>query len=163
MRNTKRKKIGFTIVEMLVALTITALLLTALAAALNASMVNLNANEDSYKAINNARQALSRICAELRTSKGVVVSESPNWCGLVTAADDIISYRFDPGDGELNLWKSETSEYLLCDGVEGMTFTKGIDPADPNAVVNVQISMTVKVGNVTQKLSTATVIMCNMP
>ncbi len=164
MRNTKRKNRGFTIIEMLLALTITALLLTALAASINASMININANEDSYKAINNARQALGRICAQLRTCGGVVVAESSNWCGLVTDEGDIISFRFDSGDKTLYLWTlSNWQQYVLCDGVESMTFTKGVDPDDPGVVRNVQISMTIKVGNVTKKLSTATVIMRNMP
>jgi prepilin-type N-terminal cleavage/methylation domain-containing protein len=162
MRNTKRKNSGFTIVEMLMAMTITAMLLTALAASINATMVNINANRDSYKAINNARQALSRMCAELRTSQGVEPSEADNLCSSSTADGDVIIYKFDADNGVLNLNKDGV-DYLMCEGVESMTFTKGLDPENPLNVRNVQISMTIKIGDVTKKLSTATVIMINMP
>jgi prepilin-type N-terminal cleavage/methylation domain-containing protein len=169
MRNTRRKNSGFTIVEMLMALTITALLLTALAASINASMINVRANEDSYKAINNARQALSRMCAELRTSQDVAIFEAFDYCSFHNAAGEEISY-FRWGANDMLGYKKDTlylikdsEKYILCEGVEDMVFTKGLDPEDPNNVRNVQISMTVKVGDVSKKLSTATVIMRNMP
>lgn len=164
MRNTKQKNTGFTIIEMLMALTISALMLTALAASINATMINFNANENSYKAINNGRLALSRMCAELRTSQGIVPVESSVWCGFITADGVYSSYRFDSSDGVLYMWNMDTfRSYVLCDGIEAMTFTKGLDPEDPGKVRNVQISMTIKVGNITKKLSTATIVMINMP
>lgn len=162
MRNYKLKTRGFTIIEMLMAMTITALLLTALAASINASVANLKANEGSFKAINNARQALSRMAAELRTSQGVEPDEPANECSSFTADSVEICYRFDSDSGQLILEKDGT-DYLLCDGVEDLTFTKGLDPVDSGVVRNVQISMTVKYGETTKKLSTAVVIMRNMP
>lgn len=166
MRNTKRKNSGFTIIEMLMALTITALLLTALAASINATMINFNANENSYKAINNARLALGRMCAQLRTSQGVDLDyawESPSNCKFMTAEGKDVRYWRNPIDDKLYLYQ-DTKNYVLCDGVEDIVFTKSYDLADPaKKVRNVQISMTIKVGDITKKLSTATVVMINMP
>lgn len=188
MRNARRKNSGFTIAEMMLAMTIMALLLTALAATINASMENLSVNEGTYKTINNARQTLSRMCAELRTSKGVAVSEEdglyallkaigietpdPNEiCTFADADGDVITYwRWGGSDDNIFKLKKDTvylskgfKSYVLCKDVTDMSFTKGFDPADPNVVRNVQMSITVNYGDVTKKLSTAAVIMRNMP
>ena len=162
MRNKTRKKSGFTITEMMLALTITALLMAALATAINASMVNVNANEGSYKAINNARQALGRICSELRTAQGVQILENFDYCTFINASGEQIQYWHHFSNGKLYLIK-DAQMYTLCDGVEDMSFTKGVDPANPGNVRNVQITMTVKYGDVTKTLSTAAVVMRNMP
>ena len=64
----KQKKVkhirGFTMVEMLIALTITAMLLTAVAAALNASSLTYTTNKDMFNAANSTRLALLRITSE---------------------------------------------------------------------------------------------------
>ncbi len=162
MRNSKKKKSGFTIVEMMLAMTITALLLTALAASINASMINIKENEGSFKTVNNARQTLSRMCAELRTSKGVMVFEDFDYCTFINAGGEQIQYWHRDSNETLYLIKDSTF-YVLCDSVESLTFTKGLDPEDSGKVRNVQISMTIKYGDTTKKLSTAAVIMRNMP
>lgn len=162
MRNTMRRKNGFTIVEMLMAMSITALLLTALAASINASVINANVNEDSFKAINNARQALGRMCAELRTSQAVEIYEAFDYCSFVNADSEVVKYWHRNDNNTLYLIK-DSNFYVLCDGVESLSFTKGLDPDNPGVVRNVQISITVKVGDISKKLSTATVIMRNMP
>ncbi|MCF7956434.1 MAG: prepilin-type N-terminal cleavage/methylation domain-containing protein [Phycisphaerae bacterium] len=169
MRNVRQKNSGFTIAEMLLAMTITALLLTALAASINASMVNLNANEGIYKTINNARQTLSRMTSELRTSQGVAVYEAFGLCTFVNAEGETISYWRWGGNDTFGLKKDtvyltrDSQNYVLCSGVKDISFTKGLDPADPNVVRNVRISMTVNHGDVTKKMATAAVIMRNMP
>ena len=59
---------GFTIAELLIALAITGLLLAAVAVAFNASITNYRENEDIFKTINTAGQALFRITSQLRTA-----------------------------------------------------------------------------------------------
>lgn len=162
MRNNMKKRCGFTIVEMMLALTITALLLTALAASINASMINLKENEGSFKTVNNARQVLSRMSSELRTSQGVMVLENFDYCTFINSDGDQIQYWFRDSNDTLYLIK-DSKFYVLCDSVESLSFTKGLDPEDPGKVRNVQISMTVKYGDTTKKLSTAAVVMRNMP
>jgi prepilin-type N-terminal cleavage/methylation domain-containing protein len=170
MRNTMRKTKGFTLIEMMMALTITALLLTALAASISGSMSNLKVNEGSYKTINNGRLALGRMCAELRTSQIVLdVSEDYGYCTFLNAdGDEVVYFRWGLND-MLGLKKDtlylrkNSKNYVLCEGVTDMSFNKGLDPADPEIVRNVQINMTVKYGDISKKLSSATVIMRQMP
>jgi prepilin-type N-terminal cleavage/methylation domain-containing protein len=54
-------KPGFSLAELLIALAIAAMLLVAVAVAFNASATNYQQNEDIFKVVNSARQALCRI------------------------------------------------------------------------------------------------------
>jgi len=161
MRDT-RYETGFTIVEMLIVLAITALLLAAVAVAFNASVINYRENEDSFKAINIARQALSRMVSQIRTAEAVDPNLPDNECALITAGGDDITYRYNNGDNKLYL-DSNGNSYLLCDNVTAMTFTKDIATEDAVTYVkSVQISITVESGNVQQTLSAAAVIRRNL-
>ena len=162
MQNTKHKA-GFSIAELLVVLAITAILLTAIAVALNASIINYRENEDIFKAINSARQALSRITSQLRTAQAVDPNSPVNECALITAGGDNVTYRYNNGDNKLYLDVNGNS-YVLCDNVTAMTFQK--DTATEGALVyvkSVQMSMTVQSGNVQRTLSAAAVIRRNLP
>ena len=161
-----QNKKGFTIIEMLISLIIMALLLSALAAAINASMINYKVNEDSFKAINTARQVLTRITTELRTANAVAVSEAAGQCSMVTSDSRDITYSFDSDAETLIMITNDDladDDYIMCEGVTAMTFTKGLDPADPGVVRNVRISLTVKSGSVSKSISTAAVVRRNMP
>jgi len=92
MKNAKYKT-GFTIVELLISLAISAMLLVAVAVAFNASAINYQENEDIFRAINNSRQALFRITSQLRTAKGVDSTAPINECSFITAAGEDITYR----------------------------------------------------------------------
>lgn len=151
---------GFTIVEILIALAITALLLTAIAVAFNASIVNYQENEDIFRTINNARQALSRITSQLRT--GLVDPNaaylSEDLCKLDCADGSKIIYWYDSTDNTLYLQDHSTgNDYVLCDNVTAMTFIK--DNNTPTGdIKSVQISMTVENNNIQRTLSAASVI-----
>jgi len=155
---------GFTIVELLVALAITGLLLAAVAVAFNASIINYCENEDSFKAINSARQALFRITTQLRTANAVDPNSPDNECTLITAGGDDITYRYNGGDNKLYLIDNlSASDYVLCDNVAAMTFNKAIRTEDAETYVeSVQISMTVASGNVQRTVSAAAVIRRNL-
>jgi len=159
---------GFTIVELLIALAITAMLLTAVAVAFNASIINYRENEDIFKTINNARQALVRITNQIRTADAVNPSSPDNECSLITptAAPNDITYRYNSGDNKLYLITNDDlsdSDYVLCDNVTAMTFKK--DTATEGAmtyVKSVQISMTVESGNIQRTVSAAAVVRRNL-
>jgi len=176
MRN-KRYHRGFTIVELLIALAITAILLTAIAVAFNASIINYTENQNIFKAINSARQALSRITTEVRTAKMVVPDNNdPTRCEVQCADGStyhtyyLVSYVDDNGQPK-NKLKLHVSSNLndaiepltdpnLCDNVAAMTFNKDncTPPGDVNDVKSVQISMTVISGDVRQTVSAAAVV-----
>jgi prepilin-type N-terminal cleavage/methylation domain-containing protein len=165
MQNT-RYKTGFTIAELLIALAISGILLVAVAVAFNASAINYQQNEDIFKAINSARQALFRMTTQLRTADAVDPNSPSNECSLITADGEDITYRYNNADNTLYLITNDDlfdSDYVLCDNVTALTCTKNavIEEAQIK-VKSVQISITVASGNLQRTVSTAAVIKRNL-
>jgi len=158
IRNTRYEH-AFTVVELLLALAITGLLLAAVAVAFNASIMNYQENEDIFKTINIARQALCRITTQIRT--GLVDPNdvsSEDRCKLLCADGSEITYRYDSADNRLYFHDDDTgTDYVLCDNVTAMTFKKDNDTPTGD-VKSVQISMTVVSGDIVQTVSSAAVI-----
>ncbi len=150
---------GFAIAELLIALAITGLLLVAVAVAFNASITNYKENEDIFKTINTARQALFRITSQLRTGlvdPNDILSEDK--CTLLCADGSKIKYWYDNGNNSLYLYDYDKDEdYLLCDNVTDMTFKRNNDTSTGD-VKSVQISMTVQSGNVERTIPAAAVV-----
>ena len=155
---------GFTIVELLLALAMASILLAAVATAFNASIINYRENEDMFKVINSARQALFRITSQLRTGYWVDPNAPNNECSFFTADDENITYQYNNGDNKLYLITNDDlsdPDYVLCDNVTAMTFTK--TPTDDGTdCKSVQISITVAHGNVERKISAAAAIRRNL-
>jgi len=165
MRKPDKYIRGFTILELLIALAITGLLLTAIAAVFNASVMNYKTNEDIIRVTNNARQALSRITSQLRTADAVDPNSPANQCALITDNGDDITYRYASSDNKLYLTENSTgSDHVLCDNVTDVTFTRqtGIDDGGETFVKGVQVSMTLVSGNIERKLSAAAVVRRNL-
>ncbi|MHC4076690.1 MAG: hypothetical protein ACYSRZ_09830 [Planctomycetota bacterium] len=150
-------KTGLTIVETLIALAITAMLLTAVAVAFNATVKNYTENEDIFKAVHTAQQALFRITNQIRTGLVDPTNMSTDSCKLLCADGSDITYQYDNTNNKLYLHdNSSGNDYLLCDNVIAMTFTK--DNNTPTGdIKSVQISMTVERGNTQRKVSAAAV------
>ncbi|MHC4352953.1 MAG: prepilin-type N-terminal cleavage/methylation domain-containing protein [Planctomycetota bacterium] len=165
MRET-RYKTGFTIVELLLAIAIAGMLLVAVAVAFNASATNYRENEEIFKTINTARQALTRMTSQLRTATAVDETAPPNECTMLTADGSNITYRYDSGPGVLYLITLDDltdSDYVLCENVTAMTCTKtAVVEAGLTKVKSVQISITVTSGNTQRTVSTAVVIRRNL-
>lgn len=161
MRNTGYKT-GFTVAEMLVVLVITGLLITAVAVAFQASIVNYRENEHIFKTINNARQALTRMTSQLRTGYFVDPNAPNNECSFFTAGGSDITYQYRSPDSKLYLiTNSDGQEYVLCEDVTAMTFAK-LPTADGSDCKSVQVSMTVQSGNMQRTVSAAAVIRRNL-
>ena len=162
----KTRVFGFTIVELLLALSIAAILLAGVATAINASFINYRENEDMFKAINSARQALLRITNDLRTADAADPNSPANECSLITANGDDITYRYNNTDNKLYLITNDDStdpDYVLCDNVTAMTFTKQtVVENSQTKVRSVQLSITVARGNAERKISAAAVIRRNL-
>ncbi len=161
IRNTKYEN-GFTIVELLISLAIAGLLLAAIAVAFNASVINYRENEDIFKTINNARQALSRITTDLRTGHLFKLDDPDYKCTFFTAANEDITYEYRIADKNLYLiTNSDNQEYLLCDNVSSMSFIKTLTDEGTD-IKSVQISMTVFSGNMQRTISAAAVVRKNL-
>jgi prepilin-type N-terminal cleavage/methylation domain-containing protein len=165
MKNIKYKS-GFTLAELLVALAIAAILLVAVAVAFQASAINYQRNEEIFKVINSARQALFRMTSQLRTANAVDPNAPSNECTLITAAGENITYRYNSGDNKLYLVTNDDStdsDYVLCDNVTAMNCTKTWVVEDTVIKVkNVQISITVASDDVEKTISAAAVVRRNM-
>jgi len=169
---------AFTIVECLLGLALSAVLLTAVAVAFNASVISYQENEDMFRSMNNARQALARMTSEIRVAGYLdesvvppewygVDDEAPsNKCTFWTADRELRSYEFhdatyaDPAcRNKLYLVKEAThQEYVLCDNVVNAAFTK-TSCSDPRGDArSVQISLTVQSGHSQRTLAAAVVV-----
>jgi prepilin-type N-terminal cleavage/methylation domain-containing protein len=155
---------GFTLVECLIGLAISAVLMVALAVVFNASITNFKENEELFESVNNARQALARMTTELRTADGVWSAAPSNQCVFYGAADPntLLTFEYrdatDATDPNTLVLIKDGTAYTLCDNVTAASFTK--TPADANAVdsKSVLISMTVKTGDRERTLAAAAVV-----
>ena len=163
MKNIKYKP-GFTLAELLIALAISAMLLVAVAVAFNASTTNYRQNEDIFKVVNSSRQALFRMTSQLRTADAVDPAAPNNECSLITAAGEDITYQFRSAENKLYLITNiDSNEYVLCDNVTAMTFTKTTVVEDAVIIVkSVQISITVASSNIEKTISAAAAIRRNL-
>jgi len=138
---------GFTIIECLLGLAISAMLLTAVAAAFNASVISYRENEDMFWTMNNARQALTRMTSQLRTGHVFDLSASANQCIFYAAPGDpgvLTTYEYRSAERKLYLIQNGT-DYVLCDNVTDATFTKTLNDASDD-YKSVLISLTVQSG-----------------
>lgn len=150
---------GFTVVECLIGLAISAMLMTALAVAFNASIINFQENETMFKSINSARQALTRMTSQLRTADGVQFTAPGNQCIFLSHSSELLTYEYRSADSKLYLIKNASgSEYTLCDNVIAASFTKTQADGDPNDSKSVLISLTVQNGDGQRTLSAAAVV-----
>jgi prepilin-type N-terminal cleavage/methylation domain-containing protein len=164
---------GFTLAELLIALAVMGILLAAVAVAFNASVINYRENEDIFKSINKARQALARMTTQIRTAgywvtptlfMAVNTLDPNNRCSLHTSTGDNITYEYRSADNKLYLiTNSDGHEYVLCDNVKAMSFIKTLTaPGPQQEVESVQISMTVASGNTEQTVAAAAVVRKNL-
>ncbi len=165
MQNSRSKK-GFTIAEILLALTIASILLVAVAVAFNASATNFRENEDIFHVVNKARQALVRITSQIRTADAVDPNAPVNECSFITAAGEDLTYRYNAGEKKLYLVTNDNltdPNYVLCDNVDAFVCTKNKVIEDSLIKVkSVQISMTVFVGDLKRTVATAAVVRRNL-
>lgn len=172
MNKKKSKNSGFSLVEMMLALVILAVLMTAVAVAFDASVKNYHDNETISKTMNTARAALLRITNDIRTAQAVAViggtgDPDNSQCSLVTAVGQNLVYRFDSAGSKLYLDRYESGTwvpYVLCENVTAMTFNRAAVPSQSNLIRNVRISMTVtnNQGQMPQTLVTAAVVRRNL-
>ncbi len=157
-----RSKGGFTLVETLIAVALLAMLMAAVGVAVHASAVNYKANENMFKAMNTARQAMTRITCDLRTADAILGTDPPNQCSMFTADGRNITYRFNGTDTlYLDIHSGgNTESYVLCENVTDIRFDRTPVAGDP--VRNVRILLTVTVGGVSQTGASAAVIRRNM-
>ncbi len=126
---------GLGLAEMMIALVIVAILLTAAAAALNASFTAYAINQEQAGLMQQARIAMHRICTMVRTCDTHAPESSAAIAGFsagTTVADhgicmfdangNEITYRYDSANKRL-LCVSGTTEHVMLTGVEQFDVT----------------------------------------
>ncbi|MDD5135572.1 MAG: prepilin-type N-terminal cleavage/methylation domain-containing protein [Phycisphaerae bacterium] len=159
------KRSAFTLVELLISLTITALVLVAAGMAFDASIMNYQANKAMSDAFIRANQVLMRMTADLRSAQAVEPSEPNSQCTMITAAGDDITYRFEADEEKIYLDNNVTSEsYILCGNISSANFDRiaAVNDANLPYVKNVDITLTVDVGSFTQKACTSVTVRRNL-
>lgn len=158
----QRQNKGFTLVELLMALAISAFLISGLGVAFNASMSSYHVNKDTYEGLNHARLALARMTTELRTGYWIDPNASSTQCNFYNASGQDIGYDYRSDDKTIYLvTHSDNTDYVLCKDVESATFTK-TPTADNTDCQSVHIIITVKSGDIQQTFSQAVAIRRNL-
>ena len=179
---TKKIHAGFTMVEVLISLTILATLMAAVAFAFDASVTNFQVNRGIYQTVNTARQALLRITNDLRTADDLAfsteeVNTQVSFMKDTTgdgAYDKNVTYRFDSATNTLYYDDHITvNSYVLCNNVTAATFDRTEHQIDRDngaggmvsitAVRDVRIVLTVtdKTGQISKTLAAATLVRKN--
>jgi len=159
------KRTAFTLVELLISLTIAALVLVAAGVAFDASIMNYQVNKDRSDAFIKANQALMRITADLRCADAVVASEPNSQCTMITASGDDITYLFQANEEKIYLVNNVTSEsYILCGNISSANFDRitATNDLGQEYVKNVDITLTVGIGSFTQKACTSVTVRRNL-
>lgn len=158
-------------VELLVALTIMAMLMAAVGLAFDASVKNHHANQAIYKTTNTARQALVRITNDIRTAydAGSIPDHDADESQLTlfkNAAFEVKAiYHYDSAEQKLYLDTGDADgPYLLCENITEMTFHRTVSPNDADKIHSVRIKMTLTgdQGDQPQTLAAAALIRRNL-
>ena len=163
---SNKYKPAFTMVEVLVALAISALLLAAVAFAFNASAVNYEENKNISTTLNTGRQAMLRMTTELRCATAVNPATPSNKCTFINSNGQDITYNYQSSEKKLYLTTTDgvfIRNSLLCENVNDMNFTLQTATKDGLTYVKaVLISMTLQSEDFEQKISSAAVIRKNL-
>jgi type II secretory pathway pseudopilin PulG len=162
---TTTRRLGLSLVEVMVSLAITATLLTAAAAAFNASSNVIQTNDEFFRATQAARISLHQIITQVRRGSVNTASTSTS-LRLITAAqddgsgEDDVTYSFVPAENKLKLITNDDPadpDYTLASNVDNITFEveTGEDYTHAPCVTRVTVAVTVKVGDNVVTLSGA--------
>src|SRR5205823_1131522 len=130
---------------------ITAMLLTGVAAAFNASAAAINNNDQFFRATQAARVSLNRILTQVRRGSIDDHSTSTN-LHLITDSGQDLSYTYDSTLGQLKLVTNSDltdPDYVLARNVASCQFTlqSGTDYAGHSCVARVSVLVTITIGN----------------
>jgi type II secretory pathway component PulJ len=151
------RRAGLSIVEVMISLTIAAMLLTAVAAAFTASSDVIDHNDQFFRACQAARVSMNLMLTHVRRADAVQPITGTDIDLFYPNPDTSqpsfsYTYRYDdPGDRILFINNDDGKEYRLASNVTSCSFASETDAI--GAVVRVTIALTVKVGDNSIRLS----------
>ena len=154
---TTSRRRGLSLVEIMISLAITALLLTAAAAAFSASADGIQANDEFFRATQAARISLHQILTQVRRGSVNTASTATD-LRLITAAEDDgtgeddYTYSYVAAENKLKLVTNDNitdPDYTLASDVDNVSFAveTGEDYTHAPCVTRVNVAVTVKVGD----------------
>jgi prepilin-type N-terminal cleavage/methylation domain-containing protein len=179
--STNRRQAGMSLAEVMISLSISAMLLTAIGAAFNSSSSVIEQNERFFRATQSGRVGLNQMLTEVRradsivdhdttmttaTSTFVVKGITANLLPIYRPAEARVTgemvryYRYDPTTKRLLLsFVSDqgvvSPEYPLAENIQAAPFTwdMGTDANNATCVARVAVSLDVQVGSNHVRLS----------
>lgn len=149
MRAKTPSRHALSLIEVMISLTITAMLLTAVAAAFSASTAAIENNDQFFRACQSARVALNLMLTDVRRSTAVAVPSSTQ-INLITADSQDLSFAYAPNTSTLKLIKNATAqEYVLARNVKSFSLTDdtAIGAGGVTYVARISISITVEIAD----------------
>jgi Tfp pilus assembly protein PilW len=147
-RRAAARRAGLGLIEAMVALAITAALLTAVAAAFSASSAAINENDEFFTATQGGRVALSRILTQVRRGT-VSTASTATQLTLITDSGKTHRYTIDLPNGVIKLTTIETgveTTHVLARTISAGAFTyeNGTDYDGNPCVKRVAMTLTVE-------------------
>ena len=120
-RDVRRNPSGFTLIEVLLAVTITALLLAAIATAMHASLMSYTENEKSASVTQTARSVINRLVRDVRTAQAV--NSGDNLLVIIPPDDGsgVTEIHYEFSEGQLlyrTISGGPMTTYVLIDSPE---------------------------------------------
>ena len=164
MANSKK---GFTIIELILAVIIMALLMTALGFVFRGTVNTYTVNQNMLESYNDSRMAIKRISDEIRNAVTVSTSEPQNQCSIIRADGEDITYRYDADAKEILYCTNgdlTDQDYVICDNIESAVFQKvTASYADGTQYVKeVVVTISSKNGSVTQNMTSSVAVRKNL-
>lgn len=151
-----RRRRGLSIVEVLISLSITAMLLTAVTAAFSASASIVENNDEFFRASQAARVSMTQILTEIRRSHAVSVTGSQ--IDMIASDGTDRSYAYDNTAQRLKLVTNDVTtdpDYTLASNVTSAAFAADTktDQGGISHVVRVSVTLVIHVGGNEIRLS----------
>ena len=147
---------GLSLIEVMISLAISAMLLTAVAAAFTASSDAIEVNDEFFRASQAARVSLNQILTEVRRAHSINVTADQ--IDMITFDSSDRSYMLDTVANTLKLRTNDIAtdpDYTLCSNVTAHTFAADTetDSGGISHVVRVSVTLTVQVGKNSVRLT----------
>ncbi len=162
----RTRRLGLSLVEVMISTSITAILLTAAGAAFSASTKAIQYNDQFFTATQGARVGMTQMMSAFRRCQAIQVYS--DHADVVTFDGHSRTYRYDPMAKQLLLITNDIAAnppFVLARNINAATFNADMAPNPQTqilAVVRVAVSLTVNVNNNQVLLSGAASPRCNV-
>jgi prepilin-type N-terminal cleavage/methylation domain-containing protein len=152
-----KRQPGFTLMEMMIALTMIAILLVSVATAIHASFYSFSENEKISAMTQTARTVLMRMCRDIRNADSVDATTTSVTI-LPPAEDNVTSIVYSFEDGTLYYKKTPTggtmTSYVLLASTEALhvqsfsvSTVMGLDSQGVNCIKSISVALCLAQGN----------------